>query len=66
MMPSSATTSSNSYERAVLDRYKQLREIPGRREFAERWVGSVCREMPDHVIPLNERHLRRLCLEYLA
>ena len=33
---------------------------------AERWVGSVRREMLDHVIPLNERHLRRLGREYLA
>jgi hypothetical protein len=33
---------------------------------AERWADSVRREMLDHVILLNERHLRRLCLEYLA
>ena len=29
-------------------------------------VGSVLREMLDHVIPINEWHLRRLGLEYLA
>ena len=33
---------------------------------AERWVGSLRREMLDHVIPLNERHLRRLGREYVA
>jgi len=33
---------------------------------AERWVGSVRRELLDHVIPLNEFHLRRLGREYLA
>ena len=33
---------------------------------AERWVGSLRREMLDHVIPLNERHLRRLGCKYLT
>ena len=33
---------------------------------AERWVGSVRRELLDHVIPLNEYHLRRLGRDYLA
>ncbi len=28
-------------------------------------VGSIHREMLDHVIPPNERHLMRLSLEYL-
>ena len=32
---------------------------------AERWVGSCRREMLDHVIPLNEEHLRRLVREYV-
>ena len=33
---------------------------------AERWVGSCRREMVDHIIPLNEEHLRRLGREYLS
>lgn len=33
---------------------------------AERWVGSVRRELLDHVIPLNEYHLRRLGRDYVA
>jgi len=31
---------------------------------AERWVGSCRRERLDHVIPLNEQHLRRLVRDY--
>ena len=33
---------------------------------AERWVGSARREMLDHVIVVNEGHLRRLLAEYVA
>jgi putative transposase len=32
---------------------------------AERWVGSCRRELLDHVIPLNEEHLRRLLRDYV-
>ena len=32
---------------------------------AERWVGSCKRELIDHVIVLNERHLRRLLRNYV-
>ena len=39
---------------------------PWQNGVAERWVGSVRREMLDHIIPLNDRHLRRLGREYLA
>ncbi len=32
---------------------------------AERWVGSCRHDLLDHVIVLNERHLKRLMNEYL-
>jgi len=32
---------------------------------AERWVGSVRRDLLDHVIVLNQRHLRTLLKEYI-
>ena len=37
---------------------------PSQNGVAERWVGSCCRELLDHVIALNERHLKRLMTEY--
>lgn len=39
---------------------------PWQNGIAERWVGSCRRELLDHVIPLNEEHLRRLGREFLA
>jgi putative transposase len=38
---------------------------PWQNGVAERWVGSVRRELLDHVIVLNQRHLRRLLREYV-
>ncbi len=38
---------------------------PWQNGVAERWVGSVRRELLDHVIVLNQRHLRRLLNEYV-
>ena len=39
---------------------------PWQNGVAERWVGSIRREMLDHVIPLNGRHLMRLSHEYIS
>ncbi|MFL6451875.1 MAG: integrase core domain-containing protein [Bryobacteraceae bacterium] len=39
---------------------------PWQNGVAERWVGSVRRELLDQVIPLNEFHLRRLGREYVS
>jgi putative transposase len=38
---------------------------PWQNGVAERWVGSCRRELLDHVIVLNESHLRRLVGEYI-
>ncbi len=40
-------------------------QSPWQNGVAERWVGSCRRELLDHVIVLNEQHLRRLLNEYL-
>ena len=39
---------------------------PWQNGVAERWVGSCRRELLDQVIPLNERHLKRLLLQYVS
>ena len=38
---------------------------PWQNGIAERWVGTVRRDLLDHLIVLNRRHLRRLLKEYL-
>ena len=38
---------------------------PWQNGVAERWVGTCRRDLPDHVIVLNRRHLKRLMNEYV-
>jgi putative transposase len=38
---------------------------PWQNGVAERWVGNCRRDLLDHVIILNERHLKRLMSSYL-
>ena len=40
-------------------------QAPWQNGLAERWVGSCRWEILDHVIALNESHLRRLIGEYV-
>jgi transposase InsO family protein len=40
-------------------------QAPWQNGIAERWLGSVRREILDHVIALNEQHLRRLIRDYV-
>jgi hypothetical protein len=37
---------------------------PSQNGTAERWIGSCRREILDHIIPLNEAHLRRIIRDY--
>jgi hypothetical protein len=39
---------------------------PWQNGVAERWIGSVRREMLNHVVVLNENHLRRLLHDYVT
>ena len=39
---------------------------PWQNGISERWVGSCRREILDHVIALNEQHLRRLIRDYVS
>src|SRR6266446_744722 len=38
---------------------------PWQNGIAERWVGSCRRDLLDHIVALNERHLKRLLSEYV-
>jgi len=38
---------------------------PWQNGIAERWVGSCRRDLLDHTVALNERHLKRLLCEYV-
>jgi transposase InsO family protein len=39
---------------------------PWQNGVAERWIGSVRRELLDHVVVMNEHHVQRLLSEYVA
>ena len=39
---------------------------PWQNAFAERLIGSIRRECLDHVVVLNQRHLRKMLGNYLA
>ena len=40
-------------------------QSPWQNGVAERWVGSCRRDLLDHIIALNERHLRRVLADYV-
>ena len=41
-------------------------ESPWQNGVAERWVGALAGELRDHIIALNERHLKRLLSEHVS
>jgi transposase InsO family protein len=41
-------------------------QSPWQNGIAERWVGTCRRELLDHILALNERHLRRLLSEFVS
>ena len=61
------------FDADVVSAVKEMGSEPTRTAFrspwqngvAERWVGSCRRDLLDHVIVLNERHLKRLMSSYL-
>ena len=63
----------SKFSRGVVAAVRDLGSTPTRTAFrspwqngiAERWVGSCRRDLLDHVIVLNERHLKRLLAEYV-
>ena len=62
-----------NFGREVIETIKSLGITPKQTSFrspwqngvAERWVGSCRRDLLDHVIVLNQRHLKRLMSEYV-
>jgi transposase InsO family protein len=49
-----------------IDPARTSHRSPWQNGVAERWVGSVRRELLDHVVVFGEHHLRRLVREYVA
>ena len=41
-------------------------QLPWQNGIAERWIGGCRREILDHIIALNEQHLRRLLRDYIT
>lgn len=49
-----------------IDEVKTAPRSPWQNPYVERLVGSIRRECLDHVIVLNEKHLKRILTEYLS
>ncbi len=52
-------------ENMGIEEVKIAPRSPGQTPYAERLIGSIRRECLDHVIVLNERHLKRILTDYL-
>jgi transposase InsO family protein len=49
-----------------IEQVKTAPRSPWQNGYAERWVGTLRRELLDHVIVLGERHLLRMVRQYVA
>jgi transposase InsO family protein len=64
---------ATNFDREVVETMKGFGIVPKQTSFyspwqngvAERWVGNCRRDLLDHVIVLNERHLKRVMNEYV-
>ncbi len=56
---------TNSIKHIGIEPRRTAFRSPWQNGIAERWVGSARRELLDHVIVLNEKHLQRLLREYV-
>ena len=52
-------------EAAGLEPKRTSAQAPWQNGLAERWIGSCRREILDHIIALNEGHLRRILQDYV-
>jgi transposase InsO family protein len=48
-----------------MDPVRTAFESPWQNGIAERWIGSCRRDLLDHIIAIDERHLKRLVSEYI-
>jgi transposase InsO family protein len=59
------TTVSSAAKAVGLKTVRTSFRSPWQNGVAERWVGSCRRDLLDHIIPVNQRHLKRLLTEYV-
>ncbi len=49
-----------------IEQVVSARRSPWQNPFAERVIGSIRRECTDHLVPMNETHLRKIMSEYVT
>jgi putative transposase len=60
-----ATAHTSSLRAAASQDVPTAPHSPWQNPFVERFIGTLRRELLDHVIPLSERHLERLLCEFI-
>jgi putative transposase len=64
--PYVAEAAKQAYDAIGVEHAPQREGTPTENGVAERWIGSVRRELLDHVVVVNDRHLLRLLRDYVA